>query len=55
MHRRMEDGTMANVEITNPMFGGEEFDDDLTPNDNIGFFNIEVEDKVRLKHENHST
>jgi hypothetical protein len=37
----------ANVEISNPMFGGEDFDDDSSPSDALSrSFSIEVNEKV---------
>lgn len=47
MHTRMDDNT-ANVEITNPMFGGDDFDDDIAPHDGLSNqpFAIDVDDKV---------
>jgi hypothetical protein len=40
--------TAANVEISNPMFGGEDFDDDSSPSDALSnrSFSIEVNEKV---------
>lgn len=47
MHRRMDE-TAGNVEISNPMFSGEELEDDLgvNPQDPINSFHLEVDDKV---------
>lgn len=49
LHTRMDDNS-ANVEITNPMFGGDDFDDDLVALDGLSSqpFAIDVDDKVWL-------
>ncbi|RWS16456.1 hypothetical protein B4U79_10678 [Dinothrombium tinctorium] len=47
MHRRMED-TRTNVEIGNPVFSGNDMDDDSNPSEALsGTFSIEVDEKVR--------
>ncbi|CAG2171362.1 unnamed protein product [Oppiella nova] len=45
LHRRMQESG-ANVEISNPMFGGDDFDDDLSPSHALSrTFALEVNDK----------